>query len=64
MLLLANFIEIDDPHAPATNSSATSNETYADLLADYSFLYGTIPTAPSVAIYASRYGLEVDMVGC
>ena len=70
MLLLADHIDIVDPNAPpATNSSSISladtsqqNQTYAGLLADYSFLYGAIPTAPSVAIYAARYRFEVDMV--
>ena len=31
-------------------------------LATFAFLYGTIPTAPSVLIYASRYGLCENIV--
>ena len=64
MLLLADHIDIVDPHAANSTVDPFSeqNQTYSGLLADYSFLYGAIPTAPSVAIYASRYNLEVDMV--
>ena len=29
---------------------------------DYAFLYGTIPTAPSVFVYASNYGVLPDMI--
>ena len=29
----------------------------------YGFLYGTIPTAPSVFLYASEYGIAQDVVG-
>lgn len=38
----------------------TVNETID--LSNYAFLYGTIPTAPSVFVYASNYNLIPDMV--
>ena len=38
------------------------NENDTDNLSNYGFLYGTIPTAPSVFVYASNYGIEQDMV--
>ena len=31
-------------------------------LSNYAFLYGAFPTAPSVAIYAAHYGMELDVV--
>ncbi|XP_046902225.1 integral membrane protein GPR155 isoform X2 [Hypomesus transpacificus] len=31
-------------------------------LSNYAFLYGVFPTAPSVAIYAAHYGMELDVV--
>ena len=37
----------------------TSNST--DALSNYGFLYGTIPTAPSVFVYASSYNLEPEL---
>ena len=29
---------------------------------DFAFLYGLLPTAPSVVVYASHYDMEVDTV--
>merc|ERR1711892_1181034 len=37
-----------------------ANETLD--LSNYAFLYGTIPTAPSVFVYASNYGVLPDMI--
>jgi len=37
-----------------------ANETLD--LSNYAFLYGTIPTAPSVFVYASNYGVVPDMI--
>eukprot|EP00092_Neocalanus_flemingeri_P013901 GFUD01014996.1.p1 GENE.GFUD01014996.1~~GFUD01014996.1.p1 ORF type:complete len:836 (-),score=188.93 GFUD01014996.1:75-2582(-) len=37
-----------------------ANETLD--LSNYAFLYGTIPTAPSVFVYASHYGVLPDMI--
>lgn len=31
-------------------------------LSNYAFLYGVFPTAPSVAIYASHYNMELQVV--
>merc|ERR1719410_516275 len=31
-------------------------------LSNYAFLYGTIPTAPSVFVYATNYNLIPDMI--
>ena len=31
-------------------------------LSNYAFLYGVFPTAPSVAIYASQYNMELEVV--
>ncbi|XP_030641981.1 integral membrane protein GPR155 [Chanos chanos] len=31
-------------------------------LSNYAFLYGVFPTAPSVAIYAAHYGMEIEVV--
>ncbi|XP_048455391.1 integral membrane protein GPR155 isoform X7 [Rhincodon typus] len=31
-------------------------------LSNYAFLYGVFPTAPSVAIYASQYNMEIEIV--
>ncbi|XP_078408196.1 lysosomal cholesterol signaling protein isoform X2 [Cetorhinus maximus] len=31
-------------------------------LSNYAFLYGIFPTAPSVAIYASQYNMEIEIV--
>ncbi|KAL2081601.1 hypothetical protein ACEWY4_023454 [Coilia grayii] len=40
------------------NSSALNHSS----LANYAFLYGVFPTAPSVAIYAAHYGMELEVV--
>ncbi len=31
-------------------------------LTTFSFLYGTIPSAPGVFVYATAYGLDIDLV--
>ena len=41
-------------------SSAPENET--EHLANFAFLYGTFPVAPSVFVFASRYNVEPDMM--
>ena len=38
------------------------NNTKLDNQTTFAFLYGAIPTAPSVLIYASRYGLCENIV--
>ena len=39
------------------NAGGNDNETEA--LSNYGFLYGTIPTAPSVFVYATNYAIQV-----
>merc|ERR1719285_1541853 len=41
-------------------AGATANETLD--LSNYAFLYGTIPTAPSVFVYATNYGVVPDTI--
>ena len=41
-------------------AGATANETLD--LSNYAFLYGTIPTAPSVFVYATSYGVVPDTI--
>ncbi|GCB77920.1 hypothetical protein scyTo_0015733 [Scyliorhinus torazame] len=41
------------------NGSTEANYTS---LSNYAFLYGVFPTAPSVAIYASQYNMEIEIV--
>jgi len=42
------------------NAGGNDNETEA--LSNYGFLYGTIPTAPSVFVYATNYAIQTDMI--
>lgn len=42
----------------AGNSSSVNHTS----LSDYAFLYGIFPTAPSVAIYASQYNMQLEVV--
>lgn len=41
-------------------SNSSNSSSYLMTLADYGYLYGTFPTAPTIAIYATKYGIEVD----
>ena len=41
------------------DAGGSSNST--DALSNYGFLYGTIPTAPSVFVYATSYDLHPDL---
>jgi len=41
-----------------------SNETLTDAWSMFGFLYGTIPTAPTVVIFASKFGIEEEKVWC
>ena len=41
-------------------AGTTANETLD--LSNYAFLYGTIPTAPSVFVYATNYGVVPDTI--
>lgn len=46
---------LDNSNTSALNHSSLSN---------YAFLYGVFPTAPSVAIYAVYYNIELEVVSC
>ena len=39
-----------------------SNSTYENDQETFGFLYGTIPTAPTVVVFASMYGISEDVV--
>jgi len=45
------------------NNSNTSALNHSSL-SNYAFLYGSFPTAPSVAIYAVYYNAELEVVSC
>ena len=55
-----------DLHQPGprdiSNSTNENSTSYLNVLADFAYLYGTIPTAPSVIIFATQYGIEIDRV--
>ncbi|XP_062313839.1 lysosomal cholesterol signaling protein isoform X1 [Osmerus eperlanus] len=42
--------------------TGTTSSLNRSSLSNYAFLYGVFPTAPSVAIYAAHYGMELDVV--
>ena len=42
------------------NAGETEEETKQ--LADFAFLYGTFPTAPTVYVFATRYGIAAGIV--
>ena len=39
-----------------------SNEDESSRLADFAFLYGTFPTAPTVYVFATRYGIAESII--
>ncbi|CAG0907177.1 unnamed protein product, partial [Cyprideis torosa] len=41
---------------------AGSNTNETSVLSNFGFLYGTIPTAPTVFVFAAQYNLEVDLI--
>ena len=41
-----------------TNTSAANHSS----LSNYAFIYGVFPSAPSVAIYAAHYNMELEVV--
>ena len=43
------------------NAGNSSNVNHSSM-SDYAFLYGVFPTAPSVAIYAAKYNMELEVV--
>ncbi|XP_031415222.1 integral membrane protein GPR155 [Clupea harengus] len=53
-LICRDMVELlDTGNTSAVNHSSLSN---------YAFLYGVFPTAPSVAIYAAHYNMELEVV--
>ncbi|XP_063068129.1 lysosomal cholesterol signaling protein [Engraulis encrasicolus] len=53
-LICKDMVEIlDSANGTSTNHTSLSN---------YAFLYGVFPTAPSVAIYAAQYNMEMEVV--
>lgn len=53
-LICKDMLELLD----AANSSSVNHTS----LSDYAFLYGVFPTAPSVAIYAAQYNMQLEVV--
>ncbi|KAL2087874.1 hypothetical protein ACEWY4_016702 [Coilia grayii] len=53
-LICKDMVEILD--------TANSNSSNHSSLSNYAFLYGVFPTAPSVAIYAAQYNMELEVV--
>ncbi|KAL1273205.1 hypothetical protein QQF64_029067 [Cirrhinus molitorella] len=53
-LMCKDMVELLD----TANSSSVNHSS----LSDYAFLYGVFPTAPSVAIYAAQYNMELEVV--
>ncbi|XP_057703503.1 integral membrane protein GPR155-like [Corythoichthys intestinalis] len=54
-LFCKDMIDILDVGVNSTSANHTS-------LSNFAFLYGVFPTAPSVAIYAGHYGMELEVV--
>ncbi|MBN3300293.1 GP155 protein, partial [Amia calva] len=52
-LICRNMVELLDKGNSSVNHTSLSN---------YAFLYGVFPTAPSVAIYAAQYNMELEIV--
>uniref|UniRef100_A0A3Q2Y5B1 G protein-coupled receptor 155b n=1 Tax=Hippocampus comes TaxID=109280 RepID=A0A3Q2Y5B1_HIPCM len=54
-LFCKDMMDILDVGVNSTSANHTS-------LSNFAFLYGVFPTAPSVAIYAGHYGMELEVV--
>ncbi|XP_076016380.1 lysosomal cholesterol signaling protein-like [Genypterus blacodes] len=54
-LVCKDMVDILDIGVNSTNANHTS-------LSNFAFLYGVFPTAPSVAIYAAHYNVELEVV--
>ncbi|XP_061600730.1 lysosomal cholesterol signaling protein isoform X2 [Cololabis saira] len=54
-LVCKDMVDILDVGVNSTSANHTS-------LSNFAFLYGVFPTAPSVAIYAGHYNLELEVV--
>nr|XP_018668693.1 integral membrane protein GPR155 isoform X2 [Ciona intestinalis] len=60
-LFMYLFSSVLPVHVPQiTNTTTNTSTSYLTTLSNFGFLYGTFPTAPSVIIYATKYGMEVD----
>ncbi|KAJ8003386.1 hypothetical protein DPEC_G00147790 [Dallia pectoralis] len=55
-LICRDMVELLD--SPGHNDSILTHSS----LSNYAFLYGVFPTAPSVALYASHYSMELEVV--
>uniref|UniRef100_A0A8C7W4M9 G protein-coupled receptor 155 n=1 Tax=Oncorhynchus mykiss TaxID=8022 RepID=A0A8C7W4M9_ONCMY len=55
-LICKDMVDLLD--STGSNSSSLNHSS----LSNYAFLYGVFPPAPSVAIYASQYNMELDVV--
>lgn len=54
-LVCKDMVDILDVGVNSTSRNHTS-------LSNFAFLYGVFPTAPSVAIYAAHYNVELEVV--
>lgn len=54
-LVCKDMVDILDIGVNSTSANHTS-------LSNFAFLYGVFPTAPSVAIYAAHYNMELEVV--
>ncbi|XP_029377544.1 integral membrane protein GPR155 isoform X2 [Echeneis naucrates] len=54
-LVCKDMVDILDAGVNSTSANHTS-------LSNFAFLYGVFPTAPSVAIYAAHYNMELEVV--
>ncbi|XP_062303304.1 lysosomal cholesterol signaling protein-like isoform X1 [Osmerus eperlanus] len=54
-LICKDMVELLDSGGNGSSGNHSS-------LSNYAFLYGVFPTAPSVAIYASQYNMELEVV--
>ncbi|CAK8697984.1 lysosomal cholesterol signaling protein-like isoform X2 [Clavelina lepadiformis] len=67
-LVLSNVLPIMPPNhgmegdVISSNYTSFGNMSYKAILANYAFLYGTFPTAPTVVVYAGQYNLDIDLL--
>lgn len=54
-LVCKDMVDILDVGVNSSSANHTS-------LSNFAFLYGVFPTAPSVAIYAGHYNMELEVV--
>ena len=55
-LICKEMVELLD--VGGANSSSANHSS----LSNFAFLYGVFPTAPSVALYASQFNMELEVV--